>query len=106
MTFISAHDANALSKKARQNYARTVFKFETIAEMIKQATSVGQNEIRIFQTLAVDLEDTPAANKLIKKLKALGYEISWEQAAQPEMFQKRATSRFTQYRELVIRWCY
>lgn len=104
MTFIRARDADDLSRKARQHYAQTLFRFEAIAERIKQAASIGRHEVRIFQTLPVDLEDTPAANKLIKKLKALGYEIFWEQAAQPEVFQKRQTLRFMQYRELIIRW--
>ncbi|MEM5585224.1 hypothetical protein WNZ15_22400 [Roseibium sp. AS2] len=104
MKLMDARRANSLSHTARETHARELFNPETIAGEIERAVSLGKTEIRMFQKVPVDLKETEAAQALTAKLAALGYAISWEQAAQKEEFGKRETMRFFQYRELVIAW--
>ena len=94
----------------RQEIAKQVLDRKTVYAAIKNAATAGQTDVRIIQTVPVDLSGTAYAEGLTKQLLKDGFLLHWQDAVRKELHKDEAsgqtleTGHLFRFKELFISW--
>lgn len=104
MKLTSADAILALAQDRREVYAKEIFKYEDVNDLILAAATLGDSYLRIPQSMPVYLNNMKATRQLVTALREAGFTIEWVTASKPEKSNGKETGGFIIYDEMRISW--